>query len=56
MESNPARDSEEFRRQDFLRNANADFEALRLNCEAWQAELAERVLWESTCADRLECE
>jgi predicted transcriptional regulator len=44
---------ERYRREKFLRAANADFEALRSNPKAWKEELQERELWEQTLADGL---
>jgi hypothetical protein len=37
---------ERYRRERFLRAANADFEALRKHPKAWKEELRERKLWE----------
>lgn len=47
---------ERYRRENFLRAANADFEALRCDPKAWKDELQERELWERTLADGLEKE
>jgi hypothetical protein len=44
---------EHYRREKFLRDANADFAALRRNSKAWKEELRERELWEQTLADGL---
>jgi hypothetical protein len=44
---------ERYRRERFLRAANADFEALRNNPKAWKDELRERKLWEQTLPDGL---
>ena len=44
---------ERFRREKFLRAANADFEALRNDPSAWKEALRERELWEQTLADGL---
>jgi hypothetical protein len=44
---------EGYRRERFLRAANADFEALRRDSEAWKKELRERELWEQTSSDGL---
>ena len=44
---------ERYRRENFLRAANADFEALRCDPKAWKEELRERELWEQTLADGL---
>ena len=42
---------EEYRRQTFLEGLSADFAALRDNELEWQAEKAERVLWDIALAD-----
>jgi hypothetical protein len=42
------------RREEFLRDANADFAALRRNSKAWAEELAERQIWEQTLGDGIE--
>ena len=44
---------ERYRRERFLRAANADFEALRRDQKAWKEELRERQVWERTLADGL---
>jgi hypothetical protein len=44
---------ERYRRENFLRAANADFEALRCDAKAWNDEVKERDLWENTLADGL---
>lgn len=44
------------RRRELLEQANRDYAALRADPEAWQAELAERALWETTLLDGLEPE
>jgi hypothetical protein len=44
---------ERYRREKFLRAANADFEALRRDQKAWKEELRERQVWERTLADGL---
>jgi len=44
---------EQYRRERFLRGANADFEALRRDPKAWKEEHRERALWEQTLADGL---
>ena len=44
---------ERYRREKFLRAANADFEALRSDPVAWKEELHEREIWEHTLADGL---
>ncbi|HZS05085.1 MAG TPA: toxin-antitoxin system protein [Blastocatellia bacterium] len=45
---------ENYRRQVFLKQANAAFEALRADSGAWQEELEERELWNNTLADGAE--
>ncbi len=45
---------EAYRRECFLAGLNADFAALREVPAAWQDELAERALWDSTVADGIE--
>ena len=45
---------ERYRRESFLRAANADLAALRRNPKAWKEELRERQVWEQTLADGLE--
>ena len=47
---------ERYRRERFLRAANADFEALRRDKKAWKEELRERRVWERTLADGLDKE
>lgn len=42
---------ERYRRERFLRGANADYEALKGDHEAWKKELQERQAWETTLAD-----
>jgi len=44
---------ERYRREIFLRAANADFEALKNHPKAWKKELRERELWDQTLADGL---
>ena len=44
---------ERYRREKFLRAANADFAALRSDSTAWKEELREREVWEQTLADGL---
>ena len=54
MQSVLDRALEGYRRDRFLRAANADFAALRRDApNAWKAELRERELWEQTSADGL---
>lgn len=45
---------EQYRRQQFLETANQAYIALRNNPEAWQEELEERSLWDTTLEDGLE--
>ncbi len=45
---------ERYRREKFLRAANADFAALKRNSKAWKEELRERRVWEQTLADGLD--
>lgn len=40
-----------YRREVFLRQANAAFAALKSDEEAWREELKERELWDKTVAD-----
>ena len=47
---------ERYRREKFLRAANADFAALRSDSGAWKEELREREVWEQTVADGLDKE
>lgn len=42
---------EAYRRQRFLREANAAYAALRNNPKTWKAELDERREWDTTMAD-----
>jgi hypothetical protein len=44
---------ERYRRERFLRAANADFVALQQDAKAWKQELHERELWEQSLADGL---
>jgi hypothetical protein len=44
---------ERYRRETFLRAANADFAALKNDPKAWKKELRERELWDQTLADGL---
>jgi len=44
---------EQYRRERFLRAANADFSALRQDDKSWRQELCERVQWEETLGDGL---
>ena len=45
---------ETYRREKFLREANAEFAALRSNPKAWKDELEERRLWDQTLMDGIE--
>ena len=45
---------ENYRREKFLRGANADFAALRKNSKNWKHEMAERELWAQTLGDGLD--
>jgi len=56
MQSILDRAIEAYRRERFLRDANADFAALKKNRKAWREELAERKLWERTLGDGLDDE
>jgi hypothetical protein len=56
MQSVLDRALERYRREKFLRAANADYEALRCDPRAWKEELRERELWEQTLADGLDKE
>ncbi|MGH9469661.1 MAG: toxin-antitoxin system protein [Terriglobia bacterium] len=47
---------ERYRRDKFVRGANAEFAALKSDAKAWREELKERDLWEQTLADGLERE
>jgi hypothetical protein len=42
---------ERYRRERFLRGANADFAALKHDARAWKQELRDRELWDRTVAD-----
>ena len=42
---------ESYRRERFLRGANADFAVLKSNPKEWTDELRERELWDHTLAD-----
>jgi hypothetical protein len=54
--SDPAPEDEAIRRQQVLEQANAAFEALRSDPDAWREYLVERTEWESTLADGLDDE
>lgn len=45
---------ERFRREQFFKQVNSAYAALRGDADAWQAEQAERRLWEVTLADGLD--
>ena len=47
---------EHYRRNKFLDEANAAYAALRSDPKAWNAEQAERALWDKTLADGLKDE
>lgn len=51
MQSVLDRAIERYRRDRFLRAANADFAALKQDRKAWKQEFGERELWETTVAD-----
>jgi hypothetical protein len=53
MQSVLDRALERYRRERFLRSANADFAALKQDATAWKQELRDRGLWEETVADGL---
>jgi hypothetical protein len=42
---------EHYRRERFLRGANADFAALKSDPKAWKQEVRDRELWDRTVAD-----
>lgn len=42
---------ETYRRDQFLRDANLDYAALRRKPKAWKQELAERELWDAALRD-----
>ena len=54
MQSVLDRAIERYRREKFLRDANADFEALKRDPKAWKEELRERALWEQTLGDGID--
>ena len=47
---------EHYRRDIFFRELDQDYARLQANPEAWQKELAERQLWDTTVMDGLEKE
>ena len=51
MQSVLDRALERYRRERFLRAANADFAALKRDAKAWKQELRDRALWEQTLGD-----
>jgi hypothetical protein len=51
MQSVLDRALEQYRRERFLRAANADFAALKRDSKAWNQELRDRELWDQTDAD-----
>ena len=54
MQSVVDRALESFRREQFLREANAAYGALRKSPKAWKEELKERRLWENALKDDLD--
>lgn len=53
MQSVLDRALEQYRRERFLRAANADFSALRQDAKSWKQELRDREQWEETLGDGL---
>jgi hypothetical protein len=53
MQSVLERALELYRREMFLRAANADFAALKQDAKSWKQELRDREVWEQTLADGL---
>lgn len=47
---------EQYRRRTLLEQANVAYAALRADPQAWQEELAERALWDTTLLDGLDDE
>ncbi|MBP9664586.1 MAG: hypothetical protein KBD94_08180 [Pyrinomonadaceae bacterium] len=47
---------EQYKRRRFLEGLNDDFARLKQDPEAWQDELDERLVWDSTLADDIEDE
>jgi hypothetical protein len=45
---------ERYRREQFLKRANAEFARLKKDRRAWKQELQERAAWDSTLSDGLE--
>jgi predicted transcriptional regulator len=45
---------EKYRREQFLKRANAEFDRLKKDRKAWKQELQERAAWDSTLRDGLE--
>lgn len=45
---------ERYRRERFLRAANAEFAALKHNTKAWKEEIRERAIWKQTLEDHLD--
>jgi hypothetical protein len=56
MQSVLDRALDRYRRDKFLRAANADFAALQRDAKAWEQELRERELWEPTVGDGISAE
>ncbi len=44
---------ESYRREKFLRDANADYAALKRDEKAWKEELRQRAIWKQTASDGL---
>jgi hypothetical protein len=53
MQSVLDRAIEQYRRERFLRAANADFAALKQDAKSWKQELRDRELWDQTLSDGL---
>ncbi len=47
---------EEYRRRDFLIQANSDYDRLKSDTMGWHEEAEERKLWEATLVDGLDSE
>jgi predicted transcriptional regulator len=45
---------EHYRRERFLQEANADYEALKQNPKEWKKVLEERQIWEGTISDGID--
>jgi hypothetical protein len=46
--------SEQYRREQFLKKVNAEFDLLKKDRKAWRHELQERAAWDSSLSDGLE--